>query len=64
MALALIGKTCVTFSFGALFVYAAELVPTEIRTSAIGSASFLGKKIRKQYIFWLRFGLANAIYDY
>jgi len=43
MALALLGKTCVTFSFGALFVYAAELVPTEIRTSAIGSASFLGR---------------------
>ena len=42
MMLALIGKTCVTFAFGALFVYAAELVPTEIRTSAIGSASFLG----------------------
>jgi len=43
MALALLGKTCVTFSFGAIFVYAAELVPTEIRTSAIGSASFLGR---------------------
>jgi len=43
MVLALLGKTCVTFSFGALFVYAAELVPTEIRTSAIGSASFLGR---------------------
>jgi len=43
VGLALLGKTCVTFSFGALFVYSAELVPTEIRTSAIGSASFLGR---------------------
>jgi hypothetical protein len=45
MALALIGKTCITFSFGVLFLYVNELFPTEIRTSACGSASFIGENI-------------------
>ena len=45
MALAQLGKFCITFAFGALFVYSAELVPTVIRTGTIGSASFIGKYI-------------------
>ena len=34
---------CVTFSWGVLFLYNAELFPTEVRTSGIGSASFVGR---------------------
>ena len=34
---------CVTFSWGVLFLYNAELFPTEVRTSGIGSASFIGR---------------------
>ena len=41
--LSLIGKMCVTFSWGVLFLYNAELFPTEVRTSGIGSASFVGR---------------------
>ena len=44
MVLALWGKTCITFSFGVLFLYGNELIPTEIRTSGTGSASFIGKR--------------------
>jgi len=43
MAIALFGKMCITFSFGVIFLFAAELFPTEIRTSGIGSASFVGR---------------------
>ena len=43
MALALLGKTCITFSWAVLFLYSAELFPTQIRASGIGSASFLGR---------------------
>jgi hypothetical protein len=43
MILALFGKTCITFSFGVLFLYGNELVPTEIRASTTGSASFIGQ---------------------
>ena len=34
---------CITFSWAVLFLYNAELFPTEIRTSGIGSASFVGR---------------------
>ena len=37
------GKMCITFSFGVIFLYGAELFPTEIRTSGLGSASFVGR---------------------
>ena len=43
MVLTLFGKMCVTFSWGVLFLYNAELFPTEVRTSGIGSASFIGR---------------------
>ena len=43
MVLALLGKTCITFSWAVLFLYSAELFPTQIRASGIGSASFLGR---------------------
>lgn len=42
-AVALCGKMCITFSWAVLFIYSAELFPTEIRTSGIGSASFIGR---------------------
>ena len=42
-AVALFGKMCITFSWAVLFLYSAELFPTEIRTSGIGSASFIGR---------------------
>ena len=42
-AIALFGKSCITFSWAVLFIYSAELFPTEIRTSGIGSASFIGR---------------------
>ena len=38
MVLALLGKTCITFSWAVLFLYSAELFPTQIRASGIGSA--------------------------
>ena len=43
VVLTLLGKMCVTFSWGVLFLYNAELFPTEVRTSGIGSASFVGR---------------------
>ena len=43
MVLTLFGKMCITFSWGVLFLYNAELFPTEVRTSGIGSASFVGR---------------------
>lgn len=43
VALTLFGKMCVTFSWGVLFLYNAELFPTEVRTSGIGSCSFVGR---------------------
>eukprot|EP00092_Neocalanus_flemingeri_P018838 GFUD01020396.1.p1 GENE.GFUD01020396.1~~GFUD01020396.1.p1 ORF type:complete len:549 (+),score=92.66 GFUD01020396.1:57-1703(+) len=43
MVVALFGKMCITFSWAVLFLYSAEIFPTEIRTSAIGSASFIGR---------------------
>ena len=42
-AVALCGKSCITFSWAVLFIYSAEIFPTEIRTSGIGSASFIGR---------------------
>ena len=39
----LMGKMCITFSWAVLFLYTAELLPTEVRTSGIGSSSFLGR---------------------
>ena len=50
MCLALLGKTCITFSFGVLYLYCNELLPTEIRASATGSASFVGEN----FLLYLR----------
>ena len=43
VAVTLLGKSAITFSFGVIFLYTAELFPTEVRTSGIGSANFVGK---------------------
>merc|ERR1719474_2168504 len=43
IAFALFGKMCITFSWAVLFLYSAELFPTPIGASGIGSASFLGR---------------------
>ena len=34
---------CITFTFGTIFLYTGELFPTEVRTSGIGSANFIGE---------------------
>ena len=43
IAVTLVGKMCITFSWAVLFLFTAELLPTEVRTSGIGSSSFLGR---------------------
>ena len=43
VAVTLVGKMCITFSWAVLFLYTAELLPTEVRTSGIGSSSFIGR---------------------
>ena len=43
MAIALFGKMCITFSFGVIFLFITELLPTEIRTTGLGTASFIGR---------------------
>ena len=43
VAIALFGKLCITFSFGVLYLYTAEIYPTELRISGIGSCSFVGR---------------------
>ena len=42
-AVTLLGKLCITFSWAVLFLYTAELLPTELRNSGIGSASFIAR---------------------
>ena len=37
------GKMCITFSFAVIFILCAEIFPTEVRNSGIGSASFVGR---------------------
>ena len=41
--LSLVSKLAITFSFGVVFLYTAELFPTELRTTGLGSANFVGK---------------------
>ena len=41
--MALFGKVCITFSFGVVYLYTAELFPTEIRTTGFGSCSFVAR---------------------
>lgn len=41
--LTLFGKSCITFSFGVVYLYSAELFPTEIRTTGIGCCSTVGR---------------------
>ena len=43
IVLSLVSKMSITFSFGVIFLFTAELFPTEVRTSGIGSANFIGK---------------------
>jgi len=43
MILSLFGKFCITFSFAVVYLYSAELFPTEIRTTGIGCCSTVGR---------------------
>ena len=43
ICVALFGKLCITFSFAVVYLYSAELFPTEIRTTGIGSCSTVGR---------------------
>ena len=38
----LVGKFGATAAFGTVYLYTGELFPTEVRTSGIGSANFIG----------------------
>ncbi|XP_042906962.1 organic cation transporter protein [Parasteatoda tepidariorum] len=42
-SLAMIGKFCITASFGLLYLYTGELFPTVVRNVAIGSSSMWGR---------------------
>jgi OCT family organic cation transporter-like MFS transporter 4/5 len=43
LTLSLVGKLGATASFAILFVYTAEMFPTEIRSTAVGSSSTCGR---------------------
>ena len=43
VAVTLLGKLCITFSWAVLFLYTSELLPTELRNSGIGTASFIAR---------------------
>ena len=43
LVVALVSKMSITFTFGTIFLYTGELFPTEVRTSGIGSANFIGE---------------------
>jgi len=43
ITLALIGKFGATASFAVVFVYTAEMFPTEIRSTAVGASSLCGR---------------------
>ena len=40
---AMIGKFCVTSSFGIIYVYSAEIYPTVVRNVGVGSSSMVGR---------------------
>jgi OCT family organic cation transporter-like MFS transporter 4/5 len=39
----MIGKFCVTCSFGIIYVYSAEIYPTVVRGVGVGSSSMVGR---------------------
>ena len=43
ITLALIGKSCITGAFGTLYVWSAELYPTVVRNSGMGSSSAIAR---------------------
>ena len=40
MALAMVGKFCISASFAIIYVFSAELFPTVVRNVGVGSGSF------------------------
>ena len=42
-ALAMIGKMCITASFGIAYVYSAELYPTIVRSAGMGTSSLFAR---------------------
>ena len=45
----MIGRLFGAFGFGIVFLYTAELFPTKIRNTAIGTCSTIGKVIHPKY---------------
>ncbi|KAA0183839.1 hypothetical protein HAZT_HAZT003636 [Hyalella azteca] len=43
MTLAMIGKLCISMAFQIIYLYAVELLPTEIRSTGIGSMVFVSR---------------------
>jgi hypothetical protein len=43
VTIATLGKAFVTFSFGTIYLYTAELYPTVLRTTGMGIASFMAR---------------------
>ena len=43
VALAMAGKFCVTGTFGIIYVYSAEVFPTVVRSSGVGTASVFAR---------------------
>jgi OCT family organic cation transporter-like MFS transporter 4/5 len=40
-----LGKAFVTFSFGTIYLYTAELYPTVLRTTGMGASSFMARYV-------------------
>ena len=40
-----LGKAFVTFSFGAVYLYTAELYPTVLRSTGMGTSSFMARQV-------------------
>ncbi|CAG5108276.1 Oidioi.mRNA.OKI2018_I69.chr1.g3719.t1.cds [Oikopleura dioica] len=69
--MAFAGKFFISGSFGAIYVYGAELFPTPLRSTGIGFGSMFGRiggflapfiiQIKKVYIFYLIFGAFGVI---
>jgi OCT family organic cation transporter-like MFS transporter 4/5 len=43
MSIAMIGKFCITSSYGLIYVYAAEIYPTVVRQAGVGSCSIAAR---------------------
>lgn len=40
VTISMVGKLCITFCYGVVYVYTPELFPTVVRNTALGGASF------------------------